>query len=855
MRRFTFTSAIFGIVLGSLGGVDAAIAQSAPAQGAPQMAKLAVEAPHALAHAMLLRHTSPNQLLHVAIGLPFADPAGAEAFAESVNDPKSPNYHHFISPEEVGARFGQPLDQIQKVARYLAANGFDVKLVAKNRLGILAEGNVAQAEAAFNTRIDDYQAPDSDGNGQAKRFFSFSKPLQIPAELASAIASVDGLENATRARPRISPNQTRVLYNTAPMFTGGFQGQGRTVAISSFDGFRLSNVPLFYAQYGLPTPAGGVGSNIQVVTISGGMGSGTCSGEGDLDIQMVLGQAPLCNLIVYDGGGWNLIGVLTQEVNDNKADVITDSNGFSLASSTASSAHNLHVSMSAQGITYMAATGDYGTNLQGYDYPNIEPEVLQVGGTVASVDATGNRLSENGWNGSGSGWSLNTASFNTRPSWQVGTGVPTNINYRMFPDVALNAGAAYEFFLNGSLQGGYCGTSFSSPIFAGSLAVAEQRIINLGGLPPDNLGHQRFGRIQNLIYSQAGRSDVWLDLTDGNTGTLPNGAAGVGGVGWDFVTGWGVINFNAFVGTQVSTSPDFSITTTSGAQSVNVGAGASNSAVVTALNGFTGTTNLGVSGLPTGASSGLSPSAIAGSGSSTLTISTSTSTPAGSYPITVTGTSGSKVHSISFTLTVTAPNFSLAMSPSSQSIAPGAGASYTATLSALNGFSGATSLSVSGLPSGASAGFSPAALSGAGSSVLTVSTSSLTPGGSYTLTITGTSGSLVHSATVNLTVNAPDFTIGASAASLSVVHGQSVSDTINIGALNGFGSAVSLSISGLPSGASAAFTPSSVTGSGSSALRISTLSTTATGNYTLTITGSGGGVTHTARVTLSVRRK
>ena len=63
-------------------------------------------------------------------------------------------------------------------------------------------------------------------------------------------------------------------------------------------------------------------------------------------------------------------------------------------------------------------------------------------------------------------------------------------------------------------------------------------------------------------------------------------------------------------------------------------------------------------------------------------------------------------------------------------------------------------LSVSGLPTGATASFNPASVTTSGSSTLTVSTATTTPAGTYTLTITGTSGSLSHTATVTLVVNA-----------------------------------------------------------------------------------------------------
>lgn len=529
-----------------------------------------VRVPASVGRSTDLGHSNPQRLLHISVSLPVADAAGLEAFGDSVSDPKSPDYHQFITPEEVGRRFGMSQAQVQKVVDYLTASGFKIKEIGANRMTILADCTVAQAETAFQTTIHDFNSATQNFQSglpfdyQIERHFSFTKPLTLPKGLDTSVIDVAGLEDFTRPQPRLlNPTQTRGLYGLASMYSGGNQGQGRTIAISNFDGFRLTNVPLYYSQYGLPAPSGGAGSNITVKKISGGAGTGTPQGEGDLDIQMVLGMAPLCNFVIYDGGASDLIGVLTQEVNDNSADVISESYGWNLPASTATSAHNLHLSMTAQGITYMAASGDSGTTLEPYSYPDYEPEVLQVGGTIAQVNGSNQRTSEVGWSlsggqGGGGGWSTNTASFNVLPSWQHGTGVPTTINKRLVPDVALNAAGsgsgAYTFYLNGSLQSGYVGTSFASPVFAGSLGVAEQSIIAQGGLPPNGAGKRRFGRIQDLIYSQNGRSDVWFDITSGNIGNLPNGQPANAGPGWDFVSGFGAMNFGAFVATQVSVS-------------------------------------------------------------------------------------------------------------------------------------------------------------------------------------------------------------------------------------------------------------------------------------------------------------
>ena len=102
------------------------------------------------------------------------------------------------------------------------------------------------------------------------------------------------------------------------------------------------------------------------------------------------------------------------------------------------------------------------------------------------------------------------------------------------------------------------------------------------------------------------------------------------------------------------------------------------------------------------------------------------------------------------------PDFTIAATPASQTVTQGGSTSYTATVTSTNGFASATTLAVGGLPSGAGASFAPNPVTppanGSVSSTLSVTTAASTPAGTYTLTITGTSGALSHSTTVSLVV-------------------------------------------------------------------------------------------------------
>lgn len=198
------------------------------------------------------------------------------------------------------------------------------------------------------------------------------------------------------------------------------------------------------------------------------------------------------------------------------------------------------------------------------------------------------------------------------------------------------------------------------------------------------------------------------------------------------------------------------------------------------------------------------------------------------------------------------PDFTLTVSPSSQSVPPGGRTQpYTVSIHPSNGFSGTVNLRASGLPAGAAATFNPAGTTTTSS--LTISTTTAVAAGSYPFTIEGTSGSLSHSTSATLVVSSTgDFSISVQPTSQTVHRGSSVKYTVKVTASGGFNSSVTFSVRGLPSRTSSSFSPSSVSGSGTSTLTVSTRSRTATGTYSLVITGSGGGKTHTAAATLAV---
>jgi len=203
----------------------------------------------------------------------------------------------------------------------------------------------------------------------------------------------------------------------------------------------------------------------------------------------------------------------------------------------------------------------------------------------------------------------------------------------------------------------------------------------------------------------------------------------------------------------VTAPPDFSLSATPASQNVVAGAGATYTVGAASLNGFAGDVALSLTGLPSGVgTASFSPQVIAGAGSSQLIVTTLPTAPGGTYPLTITGTAGGVTHTVAVTLVVSARDFALSASPSSVTISRGQSAKYAVGVSVVGGSVGNVSLTVAGLPAGTTAVFSPNPVGSPGSSTLTVKTTSPTKRGTYTLQITGTSGSLLHKATATLTV-------------------------------------------------------------------------------------------------------
>jgi len=203
----------------------------------------------------------------------------------------------------------------------------------------------------------------------------------------------------------------------------------------------------------------------------------------------------------------------------------------------------------------------------------------------------------------------------------------------------------------------------------------------------------------------------------------------------------------------------------------------------------------------------------------------------------------------------TTPDFSLSVSPSSQSVTVGqTTGNYTVTPTALNGWAGSVSYTVTaGLPTGAFANIT-------GNLISILTTAGTTPAGTYNFTISGTDGTLTHTTSATLVVSvpaAPTFSISISPNSQSVKRpgngSVSATYTVTLTATSGYSKTVTLTPGGATTGVSLNLSPTSIAnGTGTSTFTATVTSSAKKGNNNFTVTATDGSATKSATASLRV---
>jgi kumamolisin len=713
------------------------------------------------------------QTMQLDVVLPLRDTAGLKEFLRQVYNPESPIYRQFLTPAQFTERFGPTQADYDAAVSYLKESGLTVVGGSRDGMEIQAKGPVSAVNQAFHVVMQTYLHP-TEGR-------TFYGPDREPTtDLHFALWHVSGLDNYSMPHPLLvkrsdyaaahgltpeavvshattgsGPSASYLGSDMRAAYYGGtaLTGAGQNLGLLEYVGTDLADLNSYYKNVGQT-------NNVPITLLSTDGTSTSCvdtraggncdDTEQTLDMTQALGMAPgLASMVVYIGSTDTAI-ISAMTTHSPLPTTIGCSWGWTPAD--ANTLDPYFQKMAAQGQNFFAASGDSSTwSASNEAWPADDAYVVSVGGTdLVTGSAAGPWRSETAWVDSGGGVSPDGIAI---PAWQLLTGVINANNKgsrtrRNGPDVSANANFTFYTCSNQTtcLANSYGGTSFAAPMWAGYMALANQQMVASGG--------KTIGFINPAIYSQnvtPAYATNFHDITSGVSGSYS------ATTGFDLVTGWGSPNGAALINAlaPTSTSPAFAIFSSPGAVSVAQGSNGSSTISTTVSGGFNSAVALSASGQPAGVTVSFGPSSIAGAGSSTMTMAVSAGTTAGTYPITVTGSGGGITHTTTVTLTVTtavAGSFSLSVSPSSGSINRGTTGFAVVTVTASGGFNAPVTLSSTGLPSGVTGSFSPSSVTGSGTSNFNLTVPSSTPVGTYSITITGTSGSTSHSTTLTLTV-------------------------------------------------------------------------------------------------------
>jgi subtilase family serine protease len=601
-----------------------------------------------------------------------AQQADLNALLAAQQDPSSPQYHKWLTPEEFGARFGLAQPDIEKVQAWLEQQGFTIGSVMRSATGIRFSGTVGQVESAFGTQMHYFMAG-------SEKHFAPSTSLSVPSALAGVVS---GIRNLDDFRPKaqhipvrktftsgvsgnnfFAPPDIVTAYDIGPLHSGSVDGTGQTIAIMGQSYVNVADIEAFQTASGLTK------KDPQLVLVPGTGNDGSFSpgdeSESDLDLEWSGAMAPGANVVfVYTGSDTtsNVFDSVQFAVDNMIGNIISISYSTCEANFSGPTDTNLKTlegifsQAAAQGQTVTAASGDQGSTACfqnnppqtgdqplsfqeqiAVNYPASSAYVTGVGGTSASssdVDggsSSGTYWSSNGtndvtssllkyipevvWNddpstcpspytnclsATGGGKSTLVA----QPSWQSAYFTATghanpDSSHRLVPDISFYSSPNLPGYLyctsdqsvwdpgdpttgappqTASCNAGFRdnstgdltvagGTSFATPIFAGMMAMLNQKAGYTAGS----------GLVNTELYklaSNSATSGVFNDVTSGNNYCLTsNNCATTGSssgyaatAGYDMTTGLGSFDVaklaavwpmstSTLVGSKVSVQP------------------------------------------------------------------------------------------------------------------------------------------------------------------------------------------------------------------------------------------------------------------------------------------------------------
>ena len=489
--------------------------------------------------------------LYLAIGLPLRNTNDLNKLLQDMYNPASPQFRHYLTPEQFTERFGPTRRDYDAVAKFARSHGLEITVMHPNRVLLDVAGKVADMEKAFQITLRTFKHPT-----EARQFYA--PDVEPSVEAGLAVLDISGLDNYTL--PRRARHKGSLSASPHPLAgsgTGGtylgkdfrnayvpgvsLDGSGQMLGLVEFAAYFASDIATYEGIAHLPKVP------LQNVLLDGFDGTST---EGNLleapgDIEVAVSMAPgLAKIVVFNAGPsgiWN--DVVNSMAENPQIKQLSSSWGFVTNNATAD---QIFQEIILQGQSFLQASGD--SDAQSYSpgqfiWPQDDPYVTSVGGTSLTMNGAGTSyVSETVWNdastgvsGQGSGGGI--SEIYPIPSWQQGLDMSANggsTSMRNFPDVATVAEDFFEEVMDGEGYAGGVGTSFAAPLWAAFTALVNQEAAAHG--------EPAAGFLNPALYS-LGRSSNYTncfhDITTGNNATSQSRTQFPAVPGYDLCTGWG----------------------------------------------------------------------------------------------------------------------------------------------------------------------------------------------------------------------------------------------------------------------------------------------------------------------------
>lgn len=563
-------------------GLAVTIAAARPAMAGDAATILEGNHPDEAADIAGQTYAPPSAPLEMHLTMALRNRAELTRLLADQQDPASPDYHRWLTPDEFTARFGPTDADLARVARWLKKKGFTVTSADASTREITFSGSVAQAQNGFAVKI----AATRDGRNYAN-----TTDPAVPADLVPLIESIAGLDNMLHSKAVVSkrdssasspnfdngqgeafgPQDLYTFYDETPLLNDDIDGGGGgCIAVVEDSNLDDAAAAAFNSQFDLPALTS---SNFNVVLVDGSdPGLNQDQTETMVDVNYSHSIAPGSNIRIYLGNEQHtkssaILDAIQAAVKEKNGPCSAISISFSFCGGSKGfykTQSNLFAQAAAQGRSVFVATGDLGAagvkfnpqrgtcspaTTKGISELAGSPNVTAIGGTEFTPEFNGGGndvgfVAESVWDDGSGATGGGTSKVFKKPAFQKG--LFKQDKERDVPDISFAASPdSPGFFLGGRNGNGnptvVCcvgGTSIGAPSWAGiSQLISQQGGNRVGNLNP---------RIYQLGAEANGAATGIRDVISGNNSF--DGVAGFSaGPGFDKASGWGTVDLGLFV--------------------------------------------------------------------------------------------------------------------------------------------------------------------------------------------------------------------------------------------------------------------------------------------------------------------